>query len=69
MIVGIHHAAISTPDLQKALEFYCGTLGFQEIYVAGWPSGVAHLDDLVGLEDSASKVAMIKLGGTCVELF
>jgi catechol 2,3-dioxygenase-like lactoylglutathione lyase family enzyme len=69
MIVGIHHAAISTPDLDKALEFYCGTLGFQQIYVAGWPKGVPHLDALVGLEDSASKVAMIKLGATCVELF
>ena len=69
MIVGIHHAAISTPDLTKALEFYCGVLGAHELFVAGWPSGVPHLDDLTGLSDSASKVAMIKLGGTCIELF
>lgn len=69
MIVGIHHTAISTPDLDRALEFYCGVLGFQELFVAGWPSGVPHLDQLTALEDSASKVAMIQLGATRIELF
>jgi glyoxylase I family protein len=69
MIVGIHHAALSTPDLDAALKFYCGVLGFQEIFVAGWPKGVPHLDDLTALKDSASKVAMIGMGAVKIELF
>ena len=34
-----------------------------------WPSGAKPLDDLVGLPDSASKVAMLKLGDTKLEIF
>ena len=49
MIVGINHTAISTPDLERSLAFYCGLLGFEEVMKAGWPQGVDHLDELVGL--------------------
>ena len=30
MILGIHHPAVSVPDLDKALEFYCDVLGFEK---------------------------------------
>jgi catechol 2,3-dioxygenase-like lactoylglutathione lyase family enzyme len=69
MIRGIHHAAISTPDIDKAIEFYCGLLGFEQLMKAGWPKGVKMLDDLVGLKDSASQVAMLKKGNAYLELF
>lgn len=69
MIHGIDHTALSVPDMDRALEFYCGVLGFEVEMNAGWPSGAKPLDDLVGLRDSASKVAMIALGDTRIELF
>lgn len=69
MIQGIDHTALSVPDMDKALDFYVGVLGFEVEMNAGWPSGAKPLDDLVGLEDSASKVAMIKLGDSRLELF
>ena len=69
MILGIHHAAISTPDLERALAFYCGLLGFDEMMKAGWPKGVESLDQLTGLADSASKVAMLKKGNAMLEIF
>jgi catechol 2,3-dioxygenase-like lactoylglutathione lyase family enzyme len=69
MIHGIDHTALSVPDFDRALEFYCGVLGFEVEMNAGWPKGAKPLDKLVGLEDSASKVAMIALGDTRIELF
>jgi len=69
MIQGIDHTALSVPDMDKALDFYVGVLGFEVEMNAGWPSGAKPLDDLVGLEDSASKVAMIRLGNSRLELF
>lgn len=32
-ILGIHHVAIVVPDLQKALDFYCGVLGFETVQI------------------------------------
>ena len=32
-ILGIHHTAIVVPDLPKALDFYCGVLGFQSVQI------------------------------------
>ena len=29
MILGVHHPALAVPDLQRALDFYCGLLGFE----------------------------------------
>ena len=69
MIHGIDHTALSVPDMDQAIEFYSGVLGFEVEMNAGWPSGAKPLDDLVGLEDSASKVAMLRLGDTKIELF
>ena len=69
MIHGIDHTALSVPDFDKALDFYCGVLGFEAEFKAGWPKGAKPLDDLVGLKDSASKVAMIRLGDTKIEVF
>jgi len=31
MITGFHHAGISTPDLDRAVAFYCDHLGFEVI--------------------------------------
>lgn len=69
MIRGIHHPALSTPDLEQALAFYCGLLGFELVMRAGWPQGVKPLDDLLGLRDSACQVAMLKKGNSCLEIF
>ena len=69
MIHRIDHTAISVPDLQQALDFYVGVLGFDVLFEAGWPQGSKPLDDLVGLHDSESKVAMVQLGDTKIEIF
>ena len=69
MIHGVDHTAISVPDLQRAVEFYCDVLGFELESESGWPKGAKRVDALVGLPDSASKVAMVRLGDTRIEIF
>ncbi len=69
MIHGVDHTAISVPDLEAALAFYCDVLGFELESESGWPKGAKRVDALVGLRDSASKVAMVRMGDTRIELF
>lgn len=69
MIRGIHHTAISTPDLERALAFYRDLLGFELILNAAWPKGAELMDRITGLRDSASKFAMLRKGNALLELF
>lgn len=69
MILGVHHPALSVPDLAKALEFYCDKLGFEPVMNAEIPSGIPPLNDAFGLSDAGCKVAIIKRGNSAIELF
>jgi len=69
VIHAVDHTAISVPDLQQAVDFYCDVLGFELESESGWPKGAKRVDQLVGLPDSASKVVMVKLGETRIEIF
>jgi catechol 2,3-dioxygenase-like lactoylglutathione lyase family enzyme len=39
MIMGIHHTAISTPDLERLKSFYCDLFGLEEVMRFGWEQG------------------------------
>ena len=69
MIRGIHHTAISTGDLQRALAFYRDLLGFETVFEAGWPAGTEVADNITGLSGSSAQVAMLRAGNTFIELF
>jgi catechol 2,3-dioxygenase-like lactoylglutathione lyase family enzyme len=69
MIQGIHHTAISTGDLDRALRFYRDLLGFEEVFSAAWEVGSEDIDKIVGLKDSSARVVMLKAGNACIELF
>ena len=69
MILGVHHPALSVPDLQAALDFYCGKLGFESVMNAEIPSGIPPLNDAFGIEDAGCKVAIVKRGNSAIELF
>jgi len=69
MIHGIHHTAISTADIERSLRFYRDLLGFEEVFDFNWPVGTEALDNITGLRDSSARVAMLKAGNACVELF
>ena len=69
MILGIHHPALSVPDLEKGLEFYRDKLGFEPVMEADLPEGIEMISDGMGIESSKYKVAMLKKGNSCIELF
>lgn len=69
MINGVHHVAISTPNLDRLLAFYRDQLGFEEIQRTSWPRGTTQIDQVLGLRDSAAQQAMLKTGNLCLELF
>jgi len=51
---GIHHVAMKVADLDRSLQFYCGTLGLEP--VLSWGEG-------------DGRAAMVSTGAGCLELF
>lgn len=69
MISGIHHVAISTPDLARMRAFYVDLLGFEEVSRVGWQPGQSRIDRVMALAGTAATTLMLRRGATCVELF
>lgn len=69
MIRGVHHVAISTPDLARIVAFYRDVIGAEVVYEGGWEAGSEVIDTIVGLPNSHAKQAMLKLGNAYLEFF
>ncbi len=69
MILGIHHTAVSVPDIDKATEFYCAAFGFEVVERGEWERGNATIDSIVGVANSAAKQRMLKAPNAFIELF
>jgi catechol 2,3-dioxygenase-like lactoylglutathione lyase family enzyme len=69
MIIGFHHAAISTPDLDRSIRFYTDVVGCTEAWAFGWEAGSEAADAMTGLQDSAARAVMLQLGESYLELF
>ena len=69
MIKGFHHAAISTPDLERCIDFYTRVIGGEVAWTFGWPAGTPEADEVTGVENSAADAAMLKIGETFLEVF
>ena len=68
-IQGVHHIAVSVPDIDKAREFYIDVLGgVEEVAPFSW-TATPFFDDIIGLKDSAAKQFMVRLGNTHLEIF
>jgi len=69
MIIGFHHAALSTSDLERCVEFYTNVVGCEVAWTFEWDIGSADADAMTGLTDSAARAVMLKLGDTHLEVF
>ncbi len=74
MIKGIHHVAISTADMERALAFYQDLLGFEKIMdfdwgpsVPDWPND--QMDMINQSKDCAGRLVMLKAGNAYLEIF
>lgn len=69
MIAGVHHVAVSTPDLERFIDHYQRWYGFTRVADGGWEPGNERISRMVQLPDSAARYAMIRLGGFYIEVF
>lgn len=69
MILGVHHVAVTTTDIDRLSAFYEQAFGFERISSGGWRAGNAVNDAIVGLRDSAAKTAFLSAGNVFIELF
>jgi len=68
MIRGVHHLAIHARDIERMIDFYTGAFGFRLVSRFEW-DGDKPIDDIVGLEGSAARAAMLNAGNVHIELF
>ena len=67
MIRGIHHTAISTADLERALGFYRELLGFEPVLDWEWPRGTKDMDRTHRLTDTSGRVVLLRAGSSMLE--
>jgi glyoxylase I family protein len=72
MVKGMHHVGVSTRNLKRLLEFYCEALDFEVLVEMEWKPGTelgSVIDRIIGINDSAAKLAMVKKDGVVMEIF
>ena len=69
MLMGLHHTAISTPDLERCMGFYCDLLGAELVERFAWDRGYKRGDKVLQLENSAARGAFLKVGKAHLEIF
>jgi catechol 2,3-dioxygenase-like lactoylglutathione lyase family enzyme len=69
MIKGVHHVAISTPDIDRLAAFYCDQLGFERTFDTAWEPGTVAADRITGLRDTSARTAMLRATNLYLELF
>ena len=69
MILGLHHVAMATINLDAMLRFYRDLMEFEVVAEGSWNKGSPRHDALVGLKDSAARFVVLRRGHTYIELF
>lgn len=69
MILGVHHVAISVPDLERAVAFYCGVLDFEEVLASETHGDSPQFDAIIGLKGIAARMRMLKAHNTFIEVW
>lgn len=69
MILGVHHAAISTHDIERLIGFYVELLGFELVHRQDWGGDAPVQNALLGTTGSAAKLAMLRHRNCYLELF
>lgn len=68
VILGMHHTAISTHDIDRLASFYINHFHLKKLDEAEW-ANAPDLDAIVGLPESAARYMLLSAGNQCLELF
>ena len=69
MFVGIHHTAISTPDLERAIAFYREHFGFALTLDFAWDESNEGFQRTHALPETRGRVVMLERGASRLEIF
>jgi catechol 2,3-dioxygenase-like lactoylglutathione lyase family enzyme len=69
MLVGIHHTAISTPDVVRLAAFYCDLFGFAVEFDFPWDESNAEFRRTHAAAETKGRVLMLSRGTSRLELF
>ena len=69
MILGANHVAMSVPDIDRALTFYCDVLGFEKFLDYGWPAGTETADQILAVKGTSARCCMVRTANLNIELF
>jgi glyoxylase I family protein len=69
MIVGLHHTAISTPDLGRAVAFYRDLFGFTVEFDFAWDESNENFKRTHATAEARGRVAMLTREGARLEIF
>lgn len=64
----VNHIAISVPDLEEAIAFYCGALGLPLVDRWDFEENES-VDGVLALKDASAKTVMIAAGNIFLEIF
>ncbi len=69
MIVGIHHTAISTPDLDRAIAFYRDLFGFEVEFDFPWDESNEDFKRTHAAPETKGRVVMLARDAARLEIF
>ena len=69
MLIGIHHTALSTPDLDRTIAFYRDLFGFEVEFDFSWDESNEAFKRTHALAETAGRVAMLSREGARLEVF
>ena len=69
MLVGIHHTAISTPNLDRSVAFYRDLFGFEPAFDFSWDGSNEDFKRTHAEPETAGRVVMLEREGARLEIF
>ena len=67
---GMHHAAISTPNIERLMNFYKENFNCKDIDSRSqWKKGANEIDQVLGLKGSSAKQGFLSCGNVMIEFF
>lgn len=69
MIVGVHHVAVATTDIERLAQFYVVAFGMSIIKTGGWQADSRRHEQVTGVRGSAARCWMLQGPNLFLELF